>query len=346
MHRKRTRIHDVAQAAGVHASTVSRVLNPRTRAMVSHAVAERIEALADKLGYSPDPVAAGLRTRRTSTIGVLIPDIANPVFPLILRGIEVALANAGYTAIIANTDNDAARARAALARLAARRIDGAILATVTRRDALIEQCLALGLPTVLVNRAADGARLSAVVVDDRAGIALAVEHLFALGHHAIAHVAGPGNISTGQARRAGFLAATLAHGLAAPPVAAADAYSIAAGERACAQLLGMGRQLSAIVAANDLLALGCYDALRSRGLACPRDVSVTGFNDMAFADRFNPPLTSVRIPHREMGEEAARLLLALIADPGIPTQEIKLQPVLAERASTAAPAPPGRKRAG
>jgi LacI family transcriptional regulator len=115
----------------------------------------------------------------------------------------------------------------------------------------------------------------------------------------------------------------------------AENYSIAAGERACAQLLGMGRRISAIVAANDLLALGCYDALGRRGLACPRDVSVTGFNDMAFADRFDPPLTSVRIPHRVMGEEAARLLLAQIADPGAPVQEIKLQPELAVRGSTA-----------
>ena len=337
MHSKRTRIQDVARIAGVHPSTVSRVLNPGTRRLVSQAVAERIEALARKLGYTADPVAAGLRTRRSATIGVLIPDIANPVFPLILRGIEAALAAAGYTAIIANTDNSAARARGALARLAARRIDGVIVATATRRDALIEQCRRLELPAVLVNRAADGGKVSAVINDDRAGIALAVDHLFALGHRAIGHVAGPGNISTGQARRAGFIAAIKAHGLPAPPVAVADSYSIAAGERACARLLDMGR-MGAIVAANDLLALGCYDELARRGLACPDAVSVTGFNDMAFADRFDPPLTSVRIPHRVMGAEAARLLLAQIANPRAPEQEIKLQPELVVRGSTAAPA--------
>lgn len=338
MPKKRTRIQDVARQAGVHPSTVSRVLNPRTRGLVSQAVAARIEALAHRLGYSPDPTAAGLRTRRSATIGVLIPDIANPVFPLILRGIEAALAEAGYTAIIANTDNDAARARAALERLAARRIDGVVIATATRRDALIEQCRGLGLPAVLVNRAADGHKVSAVVNDDRAGIALATEHLLALGHRALGHVAGPGYISTGAARRAGFLAAIRAHNLPAPPVAVADSYSIAAGERACAQLLNLGRRVSAIVAANDLLALGCYDELRRRGLACPRDVSVTGFNDMAFADRFDPPLTSVRIAQREMGAQAARLLLAQIANPRTPNQEIRLQPELIVRGSSAAPA--------
>ena len=341
MKKSRTRIQDVARLAGVHASTVSRVsrvLNPRTRGLVSQAVAERIEALARKLGYSPDPAASGLRTRRSATIGVLIPDIANPVFPLILRGIETALAAAGYTAIIANTDNDAARARAALERLAARRIDGIIIATATRRDALIVQCRSLGLPAVLVNRAADGHKVSAVINDDRAGIALAVDHLVALGHRAIGHVAGPGNISTGAARRAGFLAAIAAHCLPAAPVALAESYSIAAGERACAQLLDKGRRISAIVAANDLLALGCYDELRQRGLACPREVSVTGFNDMAFADRFAPPLTSVRIPQRLLGAEAARLLLAQIADPRAPEQEIRLRPELIVRGSSAAPA--------
>lgn len=338
MHKQRTRIQDVARAAGVHPSTVSRVLNPRTRGLVSRAVAQRIEALARKLGYSPDPAASGLRTRRSATIGVLIPDIANPVFPLILRGIEAALAEAGYTAIIANTDGDAARARAALERLAARRIDGAIIATATRRDALVARCRSLGLPAVLVNRAADGGKVSAVINDDRAGIALAVAHLIALGHRAIGHVAGPENVSTGHARRAGFVAAIKAQGLLAPPIATADSYTIAAGERACAQLLRMGRRISAIVAANDLLALGCYDELKRHGLACPRDVSVTGFNDMAFADRFDPPLTSVRIPHRLMGAEAARLLLARIANPRAPVQQIKLQPELAVRGSSAAPA--------
>jgi LacI family transcriptional regulator len=338
MHKKRIRIQDVARAAGVHPSTVSRVLNPRTRGLVSLAVAERVEALARKLGYSPDLAASGLRTRRSATIGVLIPDIANPVFPLILRGIEATLAEAGYTAIIANTDGDTARAHAALERLAARRVDGAIIATATRRDALIEQCRSLGLPAVLVNRAADGGKLSAVINDDRAGIALAVGHLLALGHRAIGHVAGPGNISTGQARRAGFVAAIKAQGLGAPPIVAADSYSIAAGERACAQLLDMGQHISAIVAANDLLALGCYDELKRRGLACPRDVSVTGFNDMAFADRFDPPLTSVRIPHRVMGAEAARLLLAQIANPRATRRVVKLQSELVVRGSTAPPA--------
>ncbi len=335
--KKKTGIQALAAAAGVHPSTVSRALSPRTRGLVSEAVARRIESLARRLGYAPDPVAAGLRTRRSATIGVLIPDIANPVFPLILRGMEEALAQAGYTAIIANTDNDAARAREALERLAARRIDGIIVATATRRDPLIRRCAELALPAVLVNRSADGGRVPAVINDDRAGIALAVNHLYSLGHRAIGHVAGPRNLSTGQARSAGFAAAMQALGLARAPVEEADSYAIAAGRRACAQLLARARGLTAIVAANDLLALGCYDELKRRGIACPDAVSVTGFNDMAFADRFDPPLTSVRIPHRRMGEEAARLLIARIADPCTEAEEIRLMPELVVRGSSAVP---------
>ena len=130
---------------------------------------------------------------------------------------------------------------------------------------------------------------------------------------------------------------------AGAPVVAAENYDIASGERACGSCSPRIRSLTAIVAANDLLALGCYDALDRRGAACPRDISITGFNDITFADRFSPPLTTVRIPHRVMGEQAARLLLAEIEDPQAQKQEIKLEPTLVARGSTAAPRTKGRK---
>jgi len=336
---KRVTIQDVARAARVHASTVSRALSPRARALVTPAVAERVRAVAGRLGYVPDPVAAGLRTRRTATVGVLIPDLANPVFPPILRGIESALGEAGYTAIIANTDNDPDRAGQALERLAARRVDGMILATVTHGDPLVARCRKLGLPVVLVNRGGDAGSASSVTNDDTRGIAAAVEHLVGLGHRRIAHVGGPRGLSTGAARRASFLAAMRARGLEAGDalVAEAASYNIAAGVPAAAALLDRQPGLTAIVAANDLLALGCYDELARRGLACPRDVSVTGYNDMPFADRFAPPLTTVRIAHRAMGVEVARVLLAEIASPRARKQQIRLEPELVVRGSTAPP---------
>jgi len=335
---KRVTIQDVARAARVHASTVSRALNPRTTQLVTPLVADRVRSVAGRLGYVPDPVAAGLRTRRTATVGVLIPDIANPFFPPLLRGIESTLGEAGYTAIIANTDNDPDRARQALERLAARRVDGMILATVTRDDALVERCRTLGLPVVLVNRGADAAEASAVINDDARGIALAVAHLVALGHRRIGHLAGPGAFSTGATRRASFVASMRARGLgSADAVVEAAAYSIEAGLAAAEALLDRHPGLTAIVAANDLLALGCYDALARRGLACPADVSVTGFNDMPFADRFAPPLTTVRIAHRALGSGAAELLLAEIENPRLRRTRVRLEPDMVVRGSTAPP---------
>jgi LacI family transcriptional regulator len=336
---KRVTIQDVARAAKVHASTVSRALSAHSRQLVTPAVAERVRAVAGRLGYVPDPVAAGLRTRRTATVGVLIPDLANPVFPPILRGIESALGEAGYTAIIANTDNDPDRACQALERLAARRVDGMILATVTQGDPLVARCRKLGLPVVLVNRGGDAGSASSVTNDDTRGLALAVEHLVGLGHRRIVHVAGPRQLSTGAARRASFVAAMRAHGLEAGDalIAEAPSYSAEAGAPAAAALLDRHPRLTAIVAANDLLALGCYDELARRGLACPRDASVTGFNDMPFADRFAPPLTTVRIAHRAMGVQVARVLLAEIASPRARRQNVRLEPELVVRGSTAPP---------
>jgi LacI family transcriptional regulator len=335
---KRITIQDVARAAKVHASTVSRALNPRTTRLVTPLVVDRVRSVAGRLGYSPDPVAAGLRTRRTATVGVLIPDLANPFFPPLLRGLESTLGEAGYTAIIANTDNDPDRASQALDRFAARRVDGMILATATRDDTLVARCRKLGLPVVLVNRGADAAGVSAVVNDDARGIALAVAHLAGLGHRRIGHVAGPGSISTGAARRASFVESMRTHDLpSSDAIAEATAYTIDAGRAAARSLLDGAPGLTAIVAANDLLALGCYDALAARGLACPADVSVTGFNDMPFADRFCPPLTTVRIAHRTLGTEAARVLLGEIENPRLRKTLVRLEPEMVVRGSTAPP---------
>jgi LacI family transcriptional regulator len=334
MSRRKATIHDVARAVGVHASTVSRALNPQARHRVSAAVVEQIAAASRRLGYTPDVFAAGLRTRRSNTVGVLIPDIMNPVFPPILRGIEDALATAGCTAIIANTDAEASHDALLLDRLLGRRVDGLILATARRRDAMVDRCLAEGVPLVLINRTVAGRQpVSAVVNDDEAGIGLAVVHLLGLGHRRIAHVAGPQGLSTGHARRQGFLAAL--KNADSSLIVEASAYSAAAGIAAMAKLLAGKVRFTAVVAANDLLALGCYDALARAGLRCPQDVSVTGFNDMPFADRFSPPLTTVRIQHYEMGRRAGDVLLErLRRRSDTATVTIRLEPSLVVRGST------------
>jgi len=331
------RLADVARLAGVHASTASRALNPETRSMIRPGVVETVLAAAAKLGYRPHALAASLRTRRSSTVGVLIPDLTNPLFAAIVRGIEDALGAAGYTAILGNSDNEPARARTMLQRMRERRVDGMILATAQREDALIAECRADDVPLVLVNRTVDDHTVSAVVVDDAVGIALAVEHLVGLGHRAIAHLAGPQDLSTGRLRQRSFARAMAAAGLAVDPklVLVCRAMTEEEGRRQFGALLERGRSATAVLAGNDLIAMGCYDALGARGLSCPAAMSIVGYNDIRFVDRLSPPLTTVRIPQYDMGAEAARLLLARMRDAAAPVQTITLRPELVVRGSTA-----------
>jgi LacI family transcriptional regulator len=336
--RSRVTIRDVAERVGVHPSTVSRVLNPATRGRITSEIVEKVTDAAAELGYRPNQTARGLRTNRTRTIGVLIPDITNPLFPPIIRGIEDGLGADGYTAILGNTDNIASRESEAVSTLRARQIDGLILATARRDDPIVAECIADGLPLVLVNRTADADGVSSIVNDDALGIALAVRHLKERGHTRIAHIAGPRTLSTGEARRQSFVAAMKAEGLDAEPglIAETTAFSEDEGLRAAAQLISGSVKFTAIVAANDLIALGAYEALGDAGLRCPDDVSVTGFNDMPFVDRLSPPLTTVRIPHYELGREAGRRLVELIENPDSPARATTLRPELIVRGSTAA----------
>ncbi|MBP7669705.1 MAG: LacI family DNA-binding transcriptional regulator [Ferrovibrio sp.] len=329
----------VAAAAGVHLSTASRALDPAKRHLIAAEVAARIEAEARRLGYRRDAAAASLRTRRSRLVGVLVPDIANPVFSPIISGVSESLSAQGYSTIVADVGSDPKRQAALVDELIARRVDGLILATVRRDDAVLRHCLETRLPVVLVNRADESGRVPAVVSDDLHGMKLAVDHLVALGHRRIGHIAGPAHLSTGHLRRQGFEAAMKAHGLKIPAggISTAKAYEREAGESAAAALLDIKPRLSAIVAANDLLALGLLRALRARGLTCPGDLSVVGHNDMPLVDMIDPPLTTVRIGPREMGQDAAKLLLsALEGQPGDPAQRVMLRPTLIPRASTAA----------
>jgi LacI family transcriptional regulator, galactose operon repressor len=339
MARPRVTLRDVARRVGVHPSTVSRVLNPATRGLITEEIGRRVTRAAAALGYRLNPIAYGLKTNRSRTAGVLVPDITNPVFPPIIRGIEDALAEAGYTAILANTDNDAGRAQAILENMFARRVDGLILAIARRRDPVIERCIAEDVPAVLINRAVDSGAIPSVVNDDAFGIRLVVRHLIDLGHERIAHLAGPSTLSTGHARHRAFLSALKTAGLRSDPrrVAVCAAFSEQEGRRGFLALWAKDRGFTAVVAANDLIALGCYDAARELGLRVPEDLAVTGFNDMPFVDKLQPPLTTVRIPHYLMGAQAARALLARLHDRDAPVEHVKLRPELVVRGSTAMP---------
>lgn len=341
-------LRDVAEVAGVHSATASRALNPATRNLVKPDTARKVIRAAEKLGYKPNPIARSLKTSRSNTVGIVIPDLTNPLFPPILRGIEDVLAPAGFNAWIVNTDNDPEREKAQLGSLLSRHVEGLIVATARLVDPLLQGLHEQGMKMVLVNRRVDGLEIPSITPDDSAGITLAVRHLADLGHERIAHLAGPDTTSTGVARARAFRYAVRDVGLDDDPalVVGCDYWTEAEGARGLRMLLDEGPSFTAVVAGNDLIALGCYDVFAERGIVCPTDISVVGFNNMPFLDKLWPPLTTVAVPHYDIGTEAARMLLDAINDPTRHSRSVLLPPSLIVRASTTGPSKSVRTRPG
>lgn len=308
----RVKLADVARAAGVHPGTASRALNPTTQRQVSRDTVRRVSRAADRLGYVPNAHARGLRTARSYLVGMVVPDITNPLFSMMLRGAEPVLTAAGYTVVLSDTNNDARGSRSQVESLLARGADGFVIATAEWDDPLLEELDASGVAAVLANRNTGRGRWPYVGGDERTGIALAVKHLRELGHQRLLHLAGPQHLSTGRDRAEAFYAAVRSHPLpgADARVRVTSAFTETAGAEAMEAVLAGPERFSAVVAGNDLIALGALDVLRGAGLRCPEEISMTGFNDMPFVDRLTPPLTTVRLPLEEMGRIAARELLA------------------------------------
>lgn len=336
----RPTLKDVAREAGVHVSTASRALNPLTSSVVKPDTVERIAEVAKRLGYRPHPLARGLRTNQTMSVGIVIPDVENPLFGPIVAGAESVLVEEGYSVLIGNADRGDEHAEAVVENMLERQVDGLILATAARRDAVIEDLRRRDVAVVLVNRRSDDDTIPAIIGDDHTGIGLAVEHLASLGHREIGHVAGPSWVSTGLDRSRAFLDWMDQLGLDPDPdqVVEAEWYRTEPGYKAGLELLTRRPQTTAIVAANDLIGLGCYRAIRSLDLEVGEDVSVTGYNDIPLLDLMQPPMTAVRVPYREMGIRAANVLLAeLGGEEGDGEVVVRLAPTLVVRGSTAAP---------
>ena len=255
-------LRDVAAAARVHPATASRALNPETRILVSEDTARRVIEAAAKLGYRPNPVARSLRTRRSHTVGVLIPDLNNPLFPPIVRGLEDKLAAAGYVALLGNTDADASRERTLFEQMRARHVDGFVLATATLHDQLLAEAAAAEVPLVLMNRLAPDYSFPSVSVDNEQGARMAVSHLARLGHPGSRNRRTAGGVYRGgpPARVPG------GHGHPRAEVdedliAYARRYTVEEGTRCYGELLAPRRDFTAVAAGNDMLAVGCYAAL-------------------------------------------------------------------------------------
>lgn len=300
---------DVAKAAGVHAATVSRAMSEVSATQVNSETVKRIRKIAKEMGYTANTVARGLRTRKSMTIGVVVPDLTNPIFPPIVRGIDDELSTQGYSSLIVNTDGSEVKEEKLFRLLMERQVDGLIIATGHMSNTTLVEYHAQGLKVVMVNREGAGVPYPSVTGDDSAGIALILKHLGDLGHKSIIYLAGPPGFSTSKIR-----SRSIADGCKnlriKCKVFKTSAYSIRAGEETMDKILSEAKPtFTAVVAGNDLVALGVYHSLKKRGLRIPEDISVVGFNNMAFSGDFAPPLTTVSAPHYEMGVEAARLLL-------------------------------------
>lgn len=330
----RVTLKELARQAGVHPSTISRIVNDDPGLRVSDETRTRVRRLLDKTGYRPDGMARGLKMRQSFVLAVLIPDVLNPLFAAIFRGVEDVALEHGYTVILSSTDGLPDRERDVLLALQARRIDGMVVASASLRDPSVRWLRQQAIPHVLVNRFSDP-KDPFVGTDDETGARIATEHLIALGHRRIAHLAGSPRVSTAVARRRGYLGALKAAGIEPDPNLIVEAGLIAGGGvPATRRLLALRNRPTAAVAVNDVAAIGAYDAVEQLGLRIPKDLAITGYNDVPLAARLRPGLTTIRVPAVQFGRESARLLLDQMATGKVTTKRIVLPPHLIVRGST------------
>ena len=332
-------LRDVAREAGVHVSTVSRVLNDQAAAgRITQDTEDRIREVAGRLGYRRNTIARALRTGRTLVVGMVVPDVANLYQAGITRGAGDVLYADGYSLILASTDDDPAHAESQVSAMLGVQAEGLMYGVAREDDLVLAGIIDEGIPVVLFNRAAPGLGVSEVLPDDHAGTRMAVEHLLSLGHEKIVNVAGPEDVSSTVNRLEAFEETLRAVDLTGSHHFA-HRQTEEEGFRVTRTLLDEHPDTTAVVAANDRLALGAIDAIRASERRCPEDVSVVGFNDMPYSERFSPPLTTVRISQYELGAKTARLLLETVADPTRPPETQWVAPELVVRGSTAARVP-------
>ncbi len=325
---------DVAAKAGVSVTTVSHVLN-KTR-FVSADVAKRVGAAVRELSYEPDPIARGLRSRRTNLIALVIPDISNPFFPELARGVQDVTDKSGYVAILCNTDRNGARELRFLDTLRRQRVEGLILNPAEATPEPLLQLQEAGIQVVLIGQQISHPAFDAIMIDNARAAGDIMAHLIERGHRRIAHLAGFRATSSGRYRWDGYLASLQEHGLSVDQDLVVEAgFTKEQGHQAMHRLLAVRPLPTAVFAVNDLVAIGALTALREAGLRVPDDMAVAGFDDIDEAACITPGLTTIRQPTYEMGKTAAELLFRRLSK-GAPRrrQRVVLSHQLVVRDST------------
>jgi len=328
-----TTIKDVAQHAKVSITTVSHVING-TR-FVSENSRLRVQQAIEALNYVPSALARSLKSSRTHTVGMMIPNSSNPYFAEIIRGIEDTCFEAGFNVILCNSDDDPHKQGTYVRVLSEKQIDGLIVLSSGSDLELLDTLRSASMPQVVVDREIDDLAADLVEVNHEAGGYLATRHLLELGHSRIACIAGPQALSPSRQRVEGYQRALNEAGIGVDNrLLRTGDFTSEGGHRAMHALLALPERPSAVFASNDLMAIGAICAAAQGGLVIPRDLSVVGFDDIALAAYSNPPLTTVVQPKHQTGELAARLLLERIAEPGRALQREILQPKLCVRQSS------------
>ena len=330
-------IQDVARSAGVSTATVSRVLSAPQ--VVAEATRERVLAEVARLGYAPNVAARSLRTLRTGKILVTVPDISNPFFSQVIRGVEAAATAAGYAVLLGDTRHEDAREEQYAAMLRRKEADGLIFLGHRLPDTLAEMIAALGPRAPVVNGCEFSPDLGvpSAHIDNARAAAEAMDHLYGLGHRRIGVITGPLVSPISRDRLAGVEGAADRHGARGTLTTAVGDFSIESGLSQALSLLDGPAPPTAVFSFSDEMAMGALEAVRRRGLKCPADLSLVGFDGIRFAEFLDPPLTTISQPMEQIGREAVRLLLDILSDGAPGPLHVTLPHRLAIRASTAAP---------
>ncbi|GAB1489363.1 MAG TPA: LacI family DNA-binding transcriptional regulator [Opitutaceae bacterium] len=325
---------DVAKLAGISIATVSRAISHPEK--LAPETLTRVKAAMAELNYRPNRVARRLRQRsgRRHLLGLIIPDIQNPFFAEIARGVEdVAYANE-FAVMLCNSDENLKKEAFYLGVMQSESVDGIILPPINDHDPAIIRLAAAGMPIVSVDRSLVNSSIDKVEVDNRQGAFEAVDHLLRLGHKRVAMIAGRQNVSTSRERRLGYEDALAAHNipLREDYIRTGD-YKQASGHALADELLTRAPRPTALFVSNNLMTVGAMEAIHKRGLRIPEDVAIIGFDDLPWAEALDPPLTVVRQPAYEVGRSAAELLLKRLSDPSAPAAWLRLRPKLILRSS-------------
>lgn len=326
-------IVDVARRAGVSKSTVSRVLT--NAGSVRPATRARVEAVLRDMEYRPNALARGLIRGRTHTIGLVVFDLPNPFFGLLVRGVEAVARARGYNVLIGDSAGSSTQQQECLAMLAERRVDGILIAPLHTQEREIAAMHKMGLRTVLVNSLAGDDAISSVGGDNERGGAMAVRHLLSLGHRRIGFLGDRRVAASCRERRAGYMRAlTEAEAPIDPALLIDDLSDTEEVKAAVHRLLEQPDPPTAIFAVNDQIAAAILQELGEHGYRVPEDISLVGYDDIFFAALLTVPLTTIAQAKEEQGRIAASLLINQIEDPNVPIQRVVLQPQLVVRQSS------------